>query len=285
MRAPRASRPAAAGTPPSPRPRRRSRARRPAHAGRLRGPAPGARTRRRARAPGPGRRRPGRRASGGSSPERLVEEAEHAPLVLRRALLDGAHVRGLGDLPQRRVGAGHAGVVTVERLTDAAVRGCDEQHRGVDLGRQIQKAGRRRGAGEHGDRCALDARDDRAEHLILDRVVAVALLAVAATAGAVRDDRRELGGAGGLLEHHLPAAREPDAADAGGLNVAAALEEPDRRGDVLGAAPAPRVGPALAAALAAAIEEQDAVAVPRPEARALLRAVAAGERDDGGAVA
>ena len=55
--------------------------------------------------------------------------------------------------------------------------------------------------------------------------------------------------------------------------------------DVLVAAPAPGVGPALAAALAAAVEEQHAVAVAGEHARLALRAVAAREGDDRGAVA
>ena len=86
------------------------------------------------------------------------------------------------------------------------------------------------------------------------------------------------------MEHQLAADGQPEAADALGVDVGPALEERDGGLDVLLALPAERVRVALALALTAAVEEQHAVAVPGEHARLRLGAVAAGERDHGGAV-
>ena len=104
-------------------------------------------------------------------------------------------------------------------------------------------------------------------------------------AGALGDHGGELVGLGGGLEHHLAADREADAADAVRLDVGPVLQVRDRGLDVRLAAPAPGVRLAVAVALAAAVEQQHAVAVAGEHARLPLRAVAARERDHGGAVA
>ena len=81
------------------------------------------------------------------------------------------------------------------------------------------------------------------------------------------------------LDHHLAADRETDAADPPRIDVRTALQERDRRVDVPLALPAEEVGVALALALAATVEEQDAVAMPREQLRALLRGRPSGEGD------
>ena len=86
------------------------------------------------------------------------------------------------------------------------------------------------------------------------------------------------------LQHQLAADGETDAADPSRFDVGPVLEELDRRVDVFLAAPAEDVAVALAGALTAAVEEQDAVAVAGEHARVLLWAAAAGEGDDGSAV-
>ena len=121
--------------------------------------------------------------------------------------------------------------------------------------------------------------------LLAGREVLVELLAVHARAGALGDDRREVVRLGRRLEHHLAADGEADAADAVRVDVGTLLQVGDRGLDVAVAAPAEGVRVPVAAALAAAVEEQHAVAVRGQHPGLLLRAVAAGEGDDGGAVA
>ena len=86
------------------------------------------------------------------------------------------------------------------------------------------------------------------------------------------------------MDQHLAADGEADPADPLGIDVGTAAEI--RRGGVKIslAVPAEGVRIALARALAAAVEEQDAVAVADEHARVLLRPGASGERDHGGAV-
>ena len=97
------------------------------------------------------------------------------------------------------------------------------------------------------------------------------LVANRAAARSLGDDRLQLRRLGGRLDHHLAADREADAADPLRIDVRAALQERDRGVDVALALPAEEVGVALALALTATVEEQDAVAVPCQQLRALLR--------------
>ena len=101
---------------------------------------------------------------------------------------------------------------------------------------------------------------------------------------ALGDDRLERVRLGGGLEHQLAADREPDSADAIGIDVGPLAQERDRRLDVPVAVPADRVRIALAVALAAPVEQEHAVAVPDEHPGLPLRALAAGESDHGGAV-
>ena len=102
-----------------------------------------------------------------------------------------------------------------------------------------------------------------------------------AAACALGDDRLERRRLGRLLDHHLAADREADAADALGVDVGTALQEGDRRVDVTLAVPPEGVGVALALALAATVEEQHAVAVAGEHPRPSLRSRPTGERDHG----
>jgi hypothetical protein len=86
------------------------------------------------------------------------------------------------------------------------------------------------------------------------------------------------------MEHQLASDGQPEAADPLRVHVGPALEEGDRGLDVLLAFPAEPVRVALAFARSAAVEQQDAIAVPYEHARLRLRAVAARERDHDGAV-
>ena len=75
--------------------------------------------------PAPGTRPSTRRCQ----PQRLVEEADHAALVLGGARRDPADVLGLRDLPQRLRLLGGADVAAVEPLAVGAVRRGDQQQR------------------------------------------------------------------------------------------------------------------------------------------------------------
>ena len=82
-----------------------------------------------------------------------------------------------------------------------------------------------------------------------------------------------------------PPTENPIAADPVGVDVGATLEIGGRSVQVAVAAPAEDVRVALARALSAAVEEEDAVAVLHEHARVLLRPGAAGESDHRRAVA
>ena len=118
----------------------------------------------------------------------------------------------------------------------------------------------------------------------LEPVELLQLLAELTRAGTFGDDGGELVGLGCGLEHQLAADREAEAADLARLDVRPRLQELDRGQDVLVAAPAEQVAVAFALAFAAAVEEQDAVAVADEHAGVRLRSAAAREGDHGGAV-
>ena len=80
-------------------------------------------------------------------------------------------------------------------------------------------------------------------------------------ARALGDDRLERVRVCGGVDQHLAADREADPADPVGIDVRAALEVLDRGVEVAVADPAEDVRVAVARALAAAVEEEDAVAV------------------------
>ena len=166
------------------------------------------------------------------------------------------------------------------------VGGGDQEQRLVDPGGEVLQVRRRSVVGGDRDRGGLDGRHRRAERVLRQRAVALLIhvLGEGAPPGTLGHHGGELVGLGGGLDHHLAADGEADAADPLGVDVGPALEVVDRGLDVRVAAPAPGVGLALAATLAATVEEQHAVAVPGEHPRRPLRAVAAGERDHRGAV-
>ena len=84
-------------------------------------------------------------------------------------------------------------------------------------------------------------------------------------------------GVGRRADEHLAADREPEAADPPGIDVGAAAQKSRGGEKVSLSVPAERVRVALAHALAATVEEQDAVAVADEHARVLLRAGATRE--------
>src|SRR3954454_24198504 len=96
------------------------------------------------------------------------------------------------------------------------------------------------------------------------------VLAKRAGAGAVGDDRPETVGFGGGLEERLAADGEADAADPVAVHVGTPLEEGDGGVEVFVRCPAEGVRVAVAFPLAAAVEEQDAVAVADEYPRRLL---------------
>jgi hypothetical protein len=130
-------------------------------------------------------------------------------------------------------------------------------------------------------------RDSQGHGEVRDRLGSgyVPHLAVRAAPGSLGHDRAQRGDFRGRLQQHLAADREPDAAYAVGVHVLARPQVLDRGLHVAVAIPSVGVRVTLALALAAAIEQQHAVAVPGEEARAALRTLAARERDDGRAVA
>ena len=96
---------------------------------------------------------------------------------------------------------------------------------------------------------------------------------------ALGHDRPERGGLRSRFDHHLAADGEADPADPVGVDIGPTLQEGNGRVDVSLALPAEEIRVALALALAATVEHQDAVAVPREHLRPLLRGGAAGEGD------
>ena len=228
-------------------------------------------------------------AGGGAEDERLARATAHLrrrPLALRRPFGDDRHrsapsknpitrrsyssgravqsagVLGLGDLPQRLGLARGAVVAAVEVLSVRAVGSGDQEQRGgSDARYQLLEVGRRHLVVEHRDRSRLDRGQREAGHLLGRRHVLVQVLRHRSRAGALGHDGAELVGCGGGLEHQLATDGEAEAADAAFLDVGPALQERDRRLDVLAAAPAPGVGVAFALAFAATVEQQDAVTV------------------------
>jgi hypothetical protein len=89
---------------------------------------------------------------------------------------------------------------------------------------------------------------------------------------------------GGALQEHLAPHREPEAANAVGIDIGSALHEGKRRLQIAVAGPAERVGIAFAFAFTAAVEEENAVAMAGEHPSVRLRALAAGEGNDGGTV-
>jgi hypothetical protein len=120
---------------------------------------------------------------------------------------------------------------------------------------------------------------------LVQAIGVVDLLGHRARPGALGDDRRQVVRLRGGLEHHLAAHGEPEPRDPPRVDVGAVPEEVDARADVLVEVPAEGVGVALAAALAAAVVEQHAVAVADEHPRLPARARASGEDDDRRAVA
>src|SRR4029077_6646661 len=86
-------------------------------------------------------------------------------------------------------------------------------------------------------------------------------------ARAFGDDCLELIGLRCRLDQHLAAHGEPDATDPLGIDVLLPLQERNRRMDVPLALPAESVGVSLALALAAAIEQQNAISVASEQLR------------------
>src|SRR5262249_8326766 len=153
-----------------------------------------------------------------------------------------------------------------------------EERGAVDLRDEAVERPRRQVVGEERRRDRDDAvSEDPLPWGVVDEVVANR-----AAARAFRDDRLQRRRVGRGFAQHLAADREADAADAPRVDVGAALEVGNGSVDVASAMPAEGVRIALALALAATVEEQDAVAVAGQELRAGLRAGAPGERDHGG---
>ena len=78
----------------------------------------------------------------------------------------------------------------------------------------------------------------------------------------------------GGLQQHLAAHREPHSANPVRIDVRPALQEGDRRGDVVRSLPAVGVGITGAAALPATVEKEHAVPVARQELGVPLRSFA-----------
>ena len=136
------------------------------------------------------------------------------------------------------------------------------------FGTRLLQRGGRQVVGEERRGRGRDAHDDERIPLALRVGERVTYRAEGRT---LRHYRLERGRLGGRLDQHLAADRQPDGADALGIDVGAVLEERDGAVDVAIALPAEEVRIALALALAAAVEEQHAIAVAHEHPRAELR--------------
>ena len=216
--------------------------------------------------------------------EGVVEEADHAALVLLGVTLEPLHVIDVVDGPEVGARSDQPLVERVHRLSVASVRRPDEQGRTRrDPVHDVDQARRLRLVGEQGDPGLLrhegvEAADHRPRREVHE------LLAEGARAGALRDDRGQPRVLGGSLEHELAADGEAETPDACRVDVRPALEEVERGLDVPRATPAQAVAVAVAVALATTVEEQDPVAVLDEHPGVRLGVRAARERDHGGAV-
>ena len=201
--------------------------------------------------------------------QRVVEEAHHAALVLAWPRVDSAGVLRLGDLPERL------------RLPAPPRRSPRfSSSPWFEFGAAMSMTGRgamrptsvfRFAAGASFVKTAiaptLTAMLDRVQQLARSarRSPSISIsstLSLKARAPAPSDTTAlQVVVLGGRLEHHLAADRQADPADAVGVDVGARLEVVDRRLHVAVAAPAEGVWLAVALALAAAVEDEHAVAV------------------------
>ena len=206
--------------------------------------------------------------------ERLVEESDHAPLVLGRMRVDAARVLGARHLPHplRLAGGGEVLRLPLGLAAHAGIGVDEEDGTRGDLGDAVDDR-RRRAVVREDAVGGRHRRSDRREEHVLP---AFDLGRADRETGALGDDRLEHGRLRGGHEQDLAADRGAEAADAVRVDVRAGLEVLGAGDQIAVAGPANEV--ALASTLSARVEQQHAVAVAREHPR-LLDGRAAWEHD------